>query len=75
MTDEKVVAIVVGITAGVIGAYVGNSSVRRLQHQIHQEEVEEAQTEGFKRGYDALASNPHRMTQILAKLKGTIEEE
>ena len=69
MSDEKLVAIVVGVVSGVVGAYVGSTTVRRLQEQIHQEELKEADTEGYKRGYDDLSHNPHRMRQLLAKLK------
>jgi hypothetical protein len=72
MADEKVVvAIVVGVTSGVIGAYIGNSTIRRLQEQIHTDQLEEAETEGFKRGYDTLAGNPGRMRNLLEKLKDT----
>jgi len=71
MTDEKLVAIVVGVTAGVIGAYVGGSTIRRVQEQIHKEELSNAETDGFKRGYDSLAGNPSRMRQILEKMNGT----
>lgn len=68
--DEIIVGAVVGVTVGVIAAYVGNSTIRRIQDQIHKEEIREAETEGFKRGYDTLASNPGRMRQMLDKLNG-----
>jgi len=69
MADEKiVVAIVVGLGSGLIGAYVGNTTIRRIQDQIHQEEIEEAEKEGYKRGYDELATNPARLRKLLTKL-------
>lgn len=74
MQSETVVGIVVGVTAGVIGAYVGNATIRRVQEQIHQEELAEADNAGYKRGYDDLANNPARMKKLIAKLNGPEEE-
>lgn len=76
MKDEVIVGIVVGVTAGVAGAIVGNATLRRVQNSINEEKVRDAETEGFKRGYDTLASNPAKMQRIIDRLmKGTAEEE
>jgi len=74
MQDEVIVGVVVGVTAGVIGAYVGNATIRRIQNQINEEKIRDAETEGFKRGYDTLAANPSRMRHLLDKLTGAQEE-
>jgi type II secretory pathway pseudopilin PulG len=69
MKEETVVAIVVGLGAGVIGAFVGTSQIRRLQEQIHDEELAEKEIEGFQRGYDSLAKNPTAMRHLLDRFK------
>ena len=73
--DDKTVAVVIGVTAGVIGAYVGSATIRRVQEQIHQEELAEADMAGYQRGYNDVANNPDRMRKLLARMKGTEETE
>lgn len=72
--DQVLVGIVVGTAVGIISAKIGSATLDRLKEDVHNDELEEAGREGFRKGWSEASNSATNIQRRYQEMFGTPDE-